>query len=139
MRIGVQIVEEGASPRRMAEEARGIAARGFAHAWLGQSPGGVDPLSVLAAAGEAGAAGFELGTAVVPTYPRHPVNLAATALTVQSLTGGRPTLGVGPSHRRFVADRLGLDYGSPAVHTREYLEIPRPLLRGESLEYRGST
>ncbi|NGO73332.1 LLM class flavin-dependent oxidoreductase, partial [Streptomyces sp. SB3404] len=79
----------------MVEAVHDIAARGFAQAWLNQGPTGHDPLPVLAAAGAVGPPGFELGTAIVPTPPRHPVSLAATALTVQSLTGGRLVLGVG--------------------------------------------
>jgi alkanesulfonate monooxygenase SsuD/methylene tetrahydromethanopterin reductase-like flavin-dependent oxidoreductase (luciferase family) len=38
---------------------------------------------------------IELGTAVVPTYPRHPVVIAQQALTVQVASKGRFTLGIG--------------------------------------------
>jgi alkanesulfonate monooxygenase SsuD/methylene tetrahydromethanopterin reductase-like flavin-dependent oxidoreductase (luciferase family) len=34
-------------------------------------------------------AGVELGTAVIPTYPRHPLLMAQQALTAQAATGGR--------------------------------------------------
>jgi F420-dependent oxidoreductase-like protein len=79
----------------------------------------------------------ELGTAVVPTYPFHPVALATEALTVQALTGGRLTLGIGPSHELVISGWWGIPYARPASHTREYLEVLRPLLRGEHVEHRG--
>ncbi|NGO70685.1 LLM class flavin-dependent oxidoreductase, partial [Streptomyces boncukensis] len=44
---------------------------------------------------------------------------------------------VGPSHRAIVADQWGLSYDAPLRHTREYLEVLRPLLRGEAVEHRG--
>ncbi|GAA2101736.1 TIGR03564 family F420-dependent LLM class oxidoreductase [Streptomyces albiaxialis] len=130
MDTGLSAPEAVAAVRRTAEG-------GFAHAWVNQGPTGHDPLGVLAAVGAAGPPDVELGTAIVPTYPRHPVNLAAAALTVQSLTGGRLTLGIGPSHPGIVEGQWGIPYEAPVAHTREYLEILRPLLRGEAVEHRG--
>jgi 5,10-methylenetetrahydromethanopterin reductase len=72
------------------------AARGLDSTWTNQAPGGWDPLSALGSFGREGPA--ELGTAIAVTYPLHPVAMAAEALTVQSATGGRLTLGIGPSH-----------------------------------------
>src|SRR5437773_773103 len=40
-----------------------------------------------------------LGTAIVPTYPRHPVALASQALTMAALAPGRFRLGIGPGHQ----------------------------------------
>ncbi len=40
---------------------------------------------------------IELGPAVTPIYPRHPMALAQQALTAQQVAGGRFTLGVGVS------------------------------------------
>jgi F420-dependent oxidoreductase-like protein len=84
-----------------------------------------------------GAGPAEVGTAIVPTYPQHPVTLATAALTAQALSGGRLTLGIGPSHEWFVTGNLGLPYTAPARHTREYLEVLRPLLRGEHVKHSG--
>jgi 5,10-methylenetetrahydromethanopterin reductase len=131
MRIGLHLGTTG-DLDQLRQEA--TAARGFDSAWTNQAPGGWDPLTVLTAVGDAPA---ELGTAVVPTYPRHPTVLAAEALTVQALTGGRFTLGIGPSHKLAITDWLGIPYTSPARHTREYLEVLRPLLRGEHVTYKG--
>lgn len=129
MRIGINITPSADGIEGLTE-----AARGFDTAWTNQHPGGWDPLTLLATV-EGGPP--ELGTAVVPTYPRHPVVMATEALTVQALTGGRLALGVGPSHAWYLTDQLGIPYSSPAKHTREYLEVLRPLLRGEHVRHSG--
>jgi len=136
MRIGIHLTPTGdVTIPELRAQAADAAARGFRAAWTNQQPGGWDPLGVLAVMGDGPA---ELGTAVVPTYPRHPVALATEALTTQAVTGGRLTLGIGPSHAVYVEDQLGLPYASPARHTREYLEVLRPLLRGEHVRYSGA-
>ncbi|GAA1963038.1 TIGR03564 family F420-dependent LLM class oxidoreductase [Amycolatopsis minnesotensis] len=129
MRIGINV-----TPSTDGIEGLTEAARGFDSAWTNQHPGGWDPLTLLTAV-EGGPP--ELGTAIVPTYPRHPVATATEALTVQALTGGRLTLGVGPSHSWYIAEQLGIPYASPAGHTREYLEVLHPLLRGEHVRHSG--
>jgi F420-dependent oxidoreductase-like protein len=82
---------------------------------------------------------IELGTAVVPTYPRHPVMLAEQALTVQAAIGGRLTLGVGLSHQVVIENVFGLSFDRPARHMREYLSILTPLLLGEQVAFTGET
>lgn len=133
MRIGTTLTTTGAFAA-VAAEAAAAAAFGLDSVWAGQLPGGWDALGAVGAVGDGVA---EVGTAVVPTYPVHPVALATAALTTQALTGGRLTLGVGPSHEVIVSGMLGLAYTAPARHTREYLEVLRPLLRGEHVKYAG--
>ena len=77
--------------------------------------------------------GIELATGVVPTYPRHPIMLAAQALTVQAATGGRLTLGIGLSHQIVIENVFGQSFDRPLRHMREYLSILLPLLRGEAV------
>ncbi|GGO38771.1 TIGR03564 family F420-dependent LLM class oxidoreductase [Streptomyces lasiicapitis] len=113
------------------------AADGFARAWLNESTGW-DPLTVFAALGER-APGIELGTSVVPLFPRHPFTLAAQALTAQAAVGGRLTLGVGPSHAALVEARFGLPWDRPLRRVHEYLDVLDPVLRGAEAEVRGET
>ncbi|HEY3707974.1 MAG TPA: TIGR03564 family F420-dependent LLM class oxidoreductase [Amycolatopsis sp.] len=80
-----------------------------------------------------------LGTAVVRTFASHPLALAGQALTVQAALGGRLTLGIGPSHREVIEGQYGLSYDHPARHVREYLQVLQPLLRGETVGFRGET
>ena len=81
---------------------------------------GVDALTALAVAGSQ-VPGIELGTAVVPTYPRHPAVLAQQALTVSLALGGRLALGIGLSHRIVIEDMYGYSFEKPARHMSEYL------------------
>src|SRR3954447_24143127 len=111
------------------------AASGVDTAWITQGPN-LDALSTLAAVGPVP---IELGTAVVPFPQRHPLVLASQALTVQAATGNRLTLGIGTGIARMVDSMFGLPTDRPARRLREYLEVLRPLLRGEAVEHHGET
>jgi len=82
---------------------------------------------------------IELGTAVVPTYPRHPVVLAGQALTVSAVSGGRLTLGVGLSHQLVIEGMFGYSFDKPVRHMREYLSALVPLCAGENVSFEGET
>ena len=108
---------------------------GFDSFWVPQQFG-IDVLTLIAIAGQR-TSRIELGCAVVPTFPRHPVVLAQQALTAQVATGGRFTLGVGVSHKSTIEDWLGLSYQKPARHMMEYLSVLRPLLNEEGVDFVG--
>lgn len=78
-----------------------------------------------------------VGTAVTPTYPRHPTAIAQQALTTQAACNGRFTLGIGLSHQIVIEEMLGLSFSRKAAHMREYLNVLMPLVRGESAQYSG--
>ncbi|MCF7553437.1 TIGR03564 family F420-dependent LLM class oxidoreductase [Pseudonocardia sp. WMMC193] len=132
MRIGLWIDEHRPFPEVVADIEKAAAA-GYDTAWIGERAGW-DALTVFAAAGDRG---IGLGTAVTTTYPRHPLALAAQALTTQAATGGRLTLGIGPSHGPAVEDRYGLTFDRPGTHTEEYLGILRPALAGAAADLDG--
>jgi 5,10-methylenetetrahydromethanopterin reductase len=132
MHIGTGLITPS-SPAEVVAAAADAADRDFAGFWTNQNPGGWDPLTLLASLGRRPA---EVGTAIVATYPRHPVTTATEALTLQAAGGGL-TLGVGPSHAWYVRDQLGLPYTSPLRHTREYLTVLRPLLNGRPVRFDG--
>jgi len=117
--------------------AKEAADQGFPSYWLPQIFG-LDALTTIAVIGRE-VPGLELGTAVVPTYPRHPMMLAAQALTAQAATGGRLTLGIGLSHQIVIEGMFGMSFDKPVRHMREYLEILMPLVRGEAVSYKGET
>jgi F420-dependent oxidoreductase-like protein len=108
---------------------------GFAGVWLANIFG-FDALTTLALAGRQ-TQRIELGTAVVPTYPRHPVALAQQALTVQAAVGNRLALGIGLSHRVVIEGMFGLDYSKPIRHTREYVTALTGLLSGQPANFQG--
>ncbi len=113
------------------DELRRYADAGFDHAFASQIFG-PDPLTLLAAAG-AQVPGIGLGTGVVPVHPRHPMMLAAQALTVQAITDNRLILGIGLSHQVMVEGIWGMSFDKPARYMEEYLASLMPLLRGEAV------
>ncbi|TCK22141.1 TIGR03564 family F420-dependent LLM class oxidoreductase [Pseudonocardia endophytica] len=136
MRIGLSIAGGRPLPDVLtAIEDAGAA--GYAHVWPNET-GSWDPLTVLSALGGR-APDVELGTAVVATFPRHPLALAAQVLTTQAATGGRLTLGLGTSHPWVVESRYGLRWDRPADRVREFLDVLTPALRGEDVDVAGTT
>ena len=110
---------------------------GFSSAWMANIFG-LDALTALAVAGH-GINGIEIGTAVVPTYPRHPAVLAQQALTTALALGSRLALGIGLSHKIVIEDMYGYSFDAPATHMSEYLSILLPLLDGEPVAFEGTT
>ena len=74
---------------------------------------------------------IRLGTGVVPIYTRTPAAMAQEAATIDELSGGRFTLGLGVSHRPVVEAWHGQTIDKPLAEMREYLGIVRAILRGE--------
>ena len=87
MRIGPFIGTMGAAGTLQGQVRQVVNAEsdGFDSFWTPQIAG-VDALTMLALSGQDTQA-IEVGTAVVPTYPRHPTALAQQALTTQAATG----------------------------------------------------
>jgi 5,10-methylenetetrahydromethanopterin reductase len=140
MRIGIMLgASVGAGPDAtlggLVAHAQQLESMGFPSVWLAQVFG-FDAITSLALVGRE-TSRVELGTAVVPTYPRHPFAMAQQALTAGSASGGRFRLGIGLSHAVVIESLLGLSYAKPAVHMREYLEVLGPLLRGEQVSFAG--
>ena len=138
MRIGMMIGEGSWSAPGLdglVERAREIEAKGFDTVWMAN----IFSFDAIGALGVVGreTKRVELGTAVVPTYPRHPVAMAQQALTTQAASGGRFVLGIGLSHQLVIEHLLGLSYARRASHMREYLEVLAPLLRGEPCDFKG--
>lgn len=138
MRIGTMIITDGWADKSLnavVEHIKDLEARGFDNAWMAHIFD-LDAITTLALAGAA-TTRIELGTAVVPTYPRHPSAIAQQALTAAAASDNRFVLGIGLSHKLVIEDMLGMSYDKPARHMREYLEVLMPLLRGESVAYDG--
>ncbi len=111
-----------------------------AHTFWSSQIFGHDALTVLAIVGRE-VPGIELGTAVVPTYPRHPMMLAQQALSTQAAINSRGDaglcLGIGLSHQVVVESMWGLSYSKPVRHLKEYLSILMPLLEGKPVKFDG--
>jgi F420-dependent oxidoreductase-like protein len=111
-------------------------ADGFTSVWYA-SPVTGDPLVAIAIAGRE-TSRIELGTAVLQTYPCHPLLQANRAASVVDAMG-RPgfTLGIGPSHEPVVRGVLGLSYDHPGRSTEEYVRILTSVLRGDVVDFDG--
>ena len=97
MRIGIFSSSSDGTIDGYVAEARAAERDGFASYWVAQIFG-PDALTVLGTVGRE-VPRIELGTSVVPTYPRHPMMLAQQALTANAMSGGRLCLGIGLSHK----------------------------------------
>jgi F420-dependent oxidoreductase-like protein len=139
MRIGIE-VGDAMGPvtiETIIARVQEAASAGLETAWMAQLFGW-DALTALAVAGRE-VPGIALGTAIVQTYPRHPLALASQALSVQAASGNRLNLGIGPSHQFIIEGMFGYSFEKPARHMRDYLAVLGPLLRGESVSYQGET
>lgn len=108
---------------------------GFASCWLAQIFA-YDALTAIALAGQR-TSRMEIGTAVVPTYPRHPHSLAQQASTVNTAIGHRLALGIGRSHQVVIESMFGIAYEKPITHMREYLTVIRQLIEKGSCAFEG--
>jgi F420-dependent oxidoreductase-like protein len=138
MRIGIMLGATAGPDSTldgMLAHAKQMEERGFASLWLAHIFG-LDAITCMALLGRE-TERIELGTAVVPTYPRHPSAMAQQALTAGVASDGRFTLGIGLSHQIVIESMFGFSYEKPARHMREYLEVLAPLLRGEPVGFEG--
>jgi 5,10-methylenetetrahydromethanopterin reductase len=125
MRLGIFIGDAGGERTSVAQlqaAARQAEELGFATGWVPHIPWSLDGLIALALAGQV-TTRIELGTAVMPTYPRHPIAMAQQAMSAQAASSGRIVLGIGPSHPVVIEQMHGLAYTHPARHTGEYVEV----------------
>ena len=138
MRYGMMLSDADGLDK-LIEQTRRLADDGFHTGWMSQIFG-MDALTALAVVGRE-VPGIELGTAVIPTYPRHPMMLAQQALTTQAAIGGggRLALGIGLSHQIVIEGAFGYSFEKPARHMREYLSILRPLIHEGKVNFEGET
>ncbi len=134
-RIGVAIAERNADNalKRIQEVER----MGIPAAWMTMGgAGGLDPLTVFASAATQ-TENILLGTAIIPSWTRHPIVMAQQAQVMAQLAPGRFRLGVGPSHKATMERTYGVEFHRPLVHLREYLHILKTLLHEGAIDYDG--
>ncbi len=120
----------------MLEAIRHADSAGVPAVWL-TTGAGPDALTVFAAAAAA-TKQIRMGTAIVPTFPRHPVVVAQQVADIAQIAPGRFTLGVGPSHAPVMEGRYGIPYVKPLEHVREFVTITKGLLKGEPVDFDGA-
>jgi F420-dependent oxidoreductase-like protein len=134
VRIG--LTGGGATVDKVVHQAKQAEADGFTSLWYASVVTG-DPLVAMAIAGRE-TSRIELGTAVLQTYPCHPLLQANRAASVVDAMGRAGfTLGIGPSHEPVIRGVFGLSYDHPGRSTEEYVRIVAGVLRGEDVDLDG--
>ena len=106
---------------------------GIPAVWLttgGTAPDGITVFAAAAVRTER----ILMGTAITPTFPRHPIVTAQQSLTVAALAPGRFRLGVGPSHKPTIEGMFGIPFERPLAHLRAYLTVLKGLLQEGAAE-----
>jgi len=130
MRLGYHTGYWSAGPPPGAAEAVLAADRlGLDSVWTAEAYGS-DAFTPLAWWG-ASTSRVRLGTAVAQVAARTPTATAMAALTLDHLSGGRFTLGLGVSGPQVVEGWYGQPYPRPLARTREFVAIVRDVLRRE--------
>jgi 5,10-methylenetetrahydromethanopterin reductase len=110
-----------------------IEALGFGHLWLTDSSLHARNCYAYLTLASASSSRLLLGTAVTNPATRHPAITAAAAATVDEISGGRLTLGIGAGDRPLLA--LGLR-PSPLATLEAAVDGIRRLWRGEEVDLR---
>ncbi|HVE74497.1 MAG TPA: LLM class F420-dependent oxidoreductase [Mycobacteriales bacterium] len=110
-------------------------AAGYDRLWAAEA-GNNDAFGLLTAVA-LGTSTVQLATGVVPIYTRTPALMAQCAATLQDVSGGRFTLGLGVSSATIVSKWNGVEYDAPLARLREYVPLVRRLLAGERLDEDG--
>jgi len=99
-----------------------------------------DPYVVMALAAQA-TTRLKLGTAVAMAFPRSPTVTALSAWTLQRLSKGRFTLGLGSQVRGHIQRRYGFQWSPPGPWMREYVQALRAVWdcwqNGTALDFKG--
>jgi F420-dependent oxidoreductase-like protein len=137
MRVGINGSDKLLAPDlgAIATDIDQAEADGFTSYWMAQTTL-LDAISGLAIA-SAGSSTITVGTAVVPTWTRHPQATAAAALTAQAATGGRFVLGIGLLHKPAVESHLHMTWEKPIRHMLDYLDVLQPLLNDGRADHAG--
>jgi len=130
--VGPERGRYGTKIERLLADATWAEDAGLASIWVPQIPDDFDALTAVALIGSL-TTRVEIGTAVVPVQPRHPIALAHQALSTQAVCGGRLTLGLGVSHHWVIDEMLGLPYEHPAATMRAYLDVLDQALAGPGM------
>lgn len=133
--IGVAAMGGGA--KQVISTIEDFEARGIKAAWLTAGAGGIDNLTMLAAAA-ATTKRISLGTSIVTIWPRHPAIAAQQANAIAQISDGRFRFGVGPGHIAGMARTYGAEYRTPLTALREYIAITRSLFDTGAVEFEGT-
>ena len=122
-------------PLAAVANAQAMEKAGVDQAWVAEaySFDAISTLGFLAASTET----MELVSGILPIYSRTPTLIAMTAATLDSLSGGRFSLGLGASGPQVIEGWHGVPFNRPLGRTREIIEVCRKVWKRERLEHVG--
>lgn len=118
----------------LSEAAQQCEAMGLEGIWAVQLWG--PPFVTLGAAAMA-TSRVKLGSGVALAFVRSPLETASAALDVDTISGGRMVLGLGPSVRWWNEEWFGVHYGKPIPHLREAVKVIRTIIEKAATGDRG--
>jgi 5,10-methylenetetrahydromethanopterin reductase len=135
-RVGLAFLGAPRVPE-MVRLARKAEAAGFESLWVAETRitrDAVVPMAAIAAATER----VRIGSAILNVYTRNPVVIAITFVSLDELAPGRIVMGLGAGSPLVLAPQ-GHAFTRALSRMREYVEVIRPLMRGETVTYTGRT
>ena len=134
-RIALHVPADGLSRQQTLDLVLRAEELGYESVWAGES-WGFDAFTTLAwLAGRTARVG--IGTHIATMFSRTPAMTAQSAASLDSIAGGRLTLGLGTSGPIVVENWHGQRWEQPLRRTREFVEIVRLALSGERVDYDG--
>ena len=137
MRLGLNVGYWGLglTPDQQLDLVKEAEAAGFHSVWAAEAYGS-DAATVLAwIAGQTEK--IRIGSAIFQIPARSPAMTAMTAATLDHLSNGRMTLGIGSSGPQVAEGWHGQRFPKQLQRTREYVAIVRKALARERLEFEG--
>ncbi len=99
------------------------------------------PPTLSAVASAMNTTNIDLLTGIFVAFPRSPMATAYDAWSIQSLSGGRFQLGLGPQTKSHLTRRWSVEAGPPVPRLREYIDSMRAIWNcwqnGTKLDYKG--
>jgi F420-dependent oxidoreductase-like protein len=135
LRLGLMLGYWGANPDDATESVLAAEDVGFDSVWTAEAYGSdaFTPLTWYAAR----TTRIKLATGLVQLSARTPAATAMTAATLDALSGGRLTLGLGVSGPQVVEGWYGVPFPKPLARTRDYVEIVRSVWRRDVVSHGG--
>jgi probable F420-dependent oxidoreductase len=120
---------------RIPEISRQAEEKGFDGLWFGETT--LRDASVLASIAACSTKQIQLGTSIVNVFTRTPSQLALLAATLNELSSGRFTLGLGVSTAAIVEGWHGQRFEKPITRLDEAVLLLRRYFSGEKFSYEG--
>jgi probable F420-dependent oxidoreductase len=124
------------SSRRIAELSSEAEKKGYGGLWFGETT--LRDASILTAIAACSTRKIPLGTSIVNVFTRSPGQLALMASTINELSGGRFTLGLGVSTAAIVEKWHGQPFEKPVRRLDETVRLLRNYFSGERFSHQGS-